>query len=321
MQWAKLLGEPPESHSMRIEGSHLGALESLQPTAVQQYLIGRGWTDDGPEGEWARAYVKKGVPQAEVLLVTRASDPDYPRVLSLLLQRVAEVEQMTPEALVRELSFSAFDIFRVRLVDAEAGAVALDETLAVIREARSAILAAANATAANSPRRSYMGRQPEGVGEFMSRVRMGQTEVGSFVVPLLAPYTFDIGQASLFPRDWFGRQVMRKLTSGLQAVERALSSASFEAFQEGASAGVSANLCQALGRMVSAAGRIQLSVKWAVVEPEFEVPSPITLVAGSDTTLLSAAAKLAEAEPPPSEPILGFVTKLIGTEAIVESPS
>ena len=305
---------------MRIEGNRIGAIEGLQPAVVQQFLLARGWIDDGAEGLWARAFVKRGYGDAaQVLLITRANDPDYPRVLSLLLGRAADVKGMTVDALVRELSMAAFDILKVRMVDAEAGVVDLDSSLTVIREARGAILAAAHATAANAPRRSYAGRQPESVGQFMSRVKMGQTELGSFVVPLLSPYTFDEGQGqtSLFRGEWFGRRVMKKLTSGLQAVERALSSASRDAFAEGAPVGVSANLCQALGRMVSAAGRVELSVRWATLEPEPEVPAPVMFVAGADAALLSAAARLAEAEPPPSEPILGFVTKLIGSDATV----
>lgn len=295
----------------------------LQPDAVQAYLRARGWEDDGPEGPGARAYVKHGAGTgAEVLVPTRPTAPDYGQVTSLLIERLAKIEGVSREVILRDLALAGYDVLRVRVLDADDGSVDLERGIAVFQQARAALVAAANAAAAKAPRRNYAGRQHESVGAFLERVKLGQTERGSYVVPLLTPYAFDVLNTTLLPGEWFGRRVMRKLTTSLTAVDKALSAAdlqSGQSFVDAAPQGVSANLCLALGRLVEAAGKVELSVRWASAEPEPSEAPPLRLVEQTAPALLRAAAHLAEADPPPAEPIVGFVTKLVGDDAVVET--
>jgi hypothetical protein len=233
----------------------------------------------------------------------------------VLIERVSRFERISADGLMRDLTLAGFDVLRVRVSDTDAAGIMLDTALGIIKEGRAALVAAASATAAGIPRRNYAGRQPESVGQFLDRVRVGQTEKGSFVVPLLSPYAFDIAENQSLPGEWFGRRVMRKLTQAFVAVDNALGAddgSNITNFLSAAPRGVSANLCQALGRLVETAGGVELTVGWALAAPERTTPS-LSLSPTSASTLLRAASSLAEVDPPPSEPLIGFVTRLDDT--------
>lgn len=298
---------------MNIEPAEREMLETLQPDAVQAYLRARGWEDVGTEGPSARVYAKPELGSASELLVpTKPSARDYGRLTGILVDRIAFVEQMARAAVIQDLSFAGYDVLRVRIVEADDGSLDLEKIVVVVKEARAALVAAAAATAAGVPRKNYTGRQHESVGAFVDRIRVGQTERGSFVVPLLSPYAFDPDDGLTFPGEWFARRVMKKLTVGLGTVDRVLGAsngATVDSFLDATPQGVSANLCGALGRLVQAVGDIELGVRWASAAPEKPVQT-VKLARASASTLLRASSRLAEADPPPAEPFVGWITHL-----------
>lgn len=316
---AGLLG----NRSMSSEITLAELNKRLQPDAVQAYLRSRGWVDDGSESPSARVYVKKGVSGAEVIVPTRTAAPDFHKLTLVLVKQLARIEKCSEQAILRDLSFAGYDVLRLRIVGADDGALSLGTLISTVREARATIVAAASATASKAPRANYAGRQSEKVSAFIDKVRMGQTERGSFVVPLLIPFAFDVQEEPSIAREWFGRRVSRKLTSSFQAIETALAQSDgtddMSAFSSATASGVSANLCQALGRLVEATGKVELGVRWAISEPEDIGPTSFTLTDTSAPTLFRAAAKLAETDPPPPEPVVGHVTKLGEDTAIVSA--
>ena len=65
------------------------------------------------------------------------------------------------------------------------GSVLLDEGVELVSQAREMLLAAACAT--TTPQPVYRAGANRKAGEYMKRVRLGQTEHGSFAVTLMAP--------------------------------------------------------------------------------------------------------------------------------------
>jgi hypothetical protein len=300
---------------MNYDEGTIAPVTAVSPDALQAFLLAHGWAPEGPRGPAGRFYSKPHSDvTSSVLVVTKPTSPHYQSATSLLIDKVADVEGLSREALLRDLTMAGFDVVRVRLVDADDSAVELDRIIKIVRESRSALTAAANAAASRMPRKNYAGRQPESVGEFAERVRLGQTERGSFVLPLLCPYSYDPSETLMIPREWFGRRVTKTFVSAVEAIDEALGYAGgreeIDAFIEGVPKGVSANMCAALARLAEAAGRIQLSVRWALPEPEPFAPRAVTIDSSASPVLLRAAAKMVEADPPRPEPLLAFVTKL-----------
>lgn len=299
---------------MSIELS-LEQIGTVSPDAVEAWLRSRGWRVDGEVGPSGRFMCKTiGKSVESVLLATKTNAPRYASAMGLLIEQVADAEVISRENLLRDLTMAAYDVIRIRLVDADEGVVELDNAIKVVRESRAALVAAANAAAAKAPRKNYAGRMHEVVAGYAERVQLGQTERGSFIVPLLCPHSYDSEERPVLPTLWFGRRVTRKFASALSAIDEALGfgggKEAMDAFASSTARGVSANMCAALGRLVEAGGRVEVGIRWALAEQEDYVPKPVQLHSSSAALLLKAAGHLAEADPPPSEPVVGFVTKL-----------
>jgi len=111
----------------------------------------------------------------------------------------------------------------------------------------------------------------------MRRVRLGQTEHGSFVVTMMTPVP-PMLQYPLLDRTWvdfeeepYERQVTRRLVGALEAsrdaAEKVHSGDDATAFENAVSAGVSANLCNAVSKLLYGSSGLEISVSWAKTRP------------------------------------------------------
>jgi hypothetical protein len=177
----------------------------------------------------------------------------------------SQIIQLDELAIYKDLSGADRDVVRVRTADADDdGSVSLDTGVRLVTEAREMLLAAA--CAAQSPQPRYRAGANREAIEYMRRVRLGQTEQGSFVVTLLAPVPpllqpqLDPAWAALDDEPW-ERRVTRRLISALEAsrnaAERALSGHP-GAFERAVAQGVSANLCEAVANLIDQSSGVDL---------------------------------------------------------------
>jgi hypothetical protein len=154
----------------------------------------------------------------------------------------------------------------------------------------------------------------------MDRVRMGQTEQGSFIVTLLAPVppALDfLGQGTFWPieaEEPFERKVTRTLTKALQASRRAAESAvrgsGMSAFQQAVSLGVNANLCDALATLIDKGNGLEVSVTWARTRPTPEKRNIVRFPESEGEIFREAASQFRTLEPRPDETLNAFVVTL-----------
>ena len=124
----------------------------------------------------------------------------------------------------RDLATSDRDVIRVGAPEAEDdGSVHIEAGVELVVHARDLVLSAA--CSAWDPRPTYRAGKVRRADEYMNRVRMGQTEQGSFVVTLLAPVPPAIEQTQLWPSESeepYERLVTRRLAGGLDAAAAAI---------------------------------------------------------------------------------------------------
>ena len=232
------------------------------------------------------------------------------------------MEQRRDEEVVRDLLATGSDLIRVRAPsrDAASGSLPLEAAVAFVERSRDMMLAAA-CSAIN--KRSYFAtRKPVQATDYLSKVRMGQTERGSYVLTILspvAPALVSEGELplGLEPAEPYERRVTRTLAEGLAALgsaaRQAASSGGMAAFQQAVALGVSANLCEAIAGLsaVSPGEGLDVSVAWSPARTVNQgVPSRIIL--GSDTIpLIQEAARLFKDTAPVDDiELQGFVTRL-----------
>ncbi len=245
---------------------------------------------------------------------------DFALRVSEVLRTLEHVEQRSQLEILRDLRTSSSDLIRIRASASQTttGSIPLDLGVRFVEEAREMMLAAA--CSAIDPRPYYATRKPVQANEYLSRVRMGQTERGSFVLTILSPVPPGLRPPEpldgVLP-DPFERKVSQTLASGLLAArlaaQRAAVSGDVQPFREAVPRGVSANLCDALvglGQVSSAEG-IEIAISWSRNRP-LDQPAQSKYQFSPDMVPVFAEASrlFKETEPREDVEIEGFVIDL-----------
>ena len=292
------------------------ALKAVSPAALAAYARSQGWAKTEPHGGHADIYV--GDDRCEIVLPRTDRLGDYASVVSRLVGVFGEVTEQDELDVYRDLVGADHDVVRVRAIGGEDdGSVPLDEGVELVSQARDMLLAAA--CAATTPQPVYRAGANREAADYMKRVRLGQTEQGSFVVTLMAPVPpmlqpMPAESWASFDDEPYERQVSRRLVQALEAsrdaAERAHSGDGAPAFEQAVDAGVSANLCDAVASLIERSSGLEVSVSWARTRPTPESRSRI-LFSGNDAGAFREAARTFRArEPRPDVKLFGSVRKL-----------
>lgn len=302
---------------MRVSITDEDSLSAISPLAIAAYAIAEGWQRQERFGAHSDVFVRNGSPE---LIIPATSDlGDYVSVVADLVSLLARHEGRSEIQVFRDLAGSDRDVIRVRSPEADdVGSVRVDAGVEIFLQARDMVLSAA--CSANDPRPAYRAGGNKEASAYMDRVRLGQTEQGSFIVTLLAPVPPSLElplQSDLWPRpseEPFERLVTRTLVGGLagakQAAEAAVRGAGVQAFRSAVSAGVSANMCEALSALVERGEGIDVSVTWPKTRPTPEARRTVSFAREEGEVFREAARILRAQEPRPDERIEGYVTGL-----------
>lgn len=273
-------------------------LRSINPSYAVAYLRAQGWEMSNIVDERFSVWHTHKDEAAEILLPLRATAPDFVSVMARTLRQLESVEERSQLEILRDLMNSGFDLIRIATQSPATrdGTVRIEDGLKIFENTREMILAAA--CAAVQPRSVFHSRKPQQATDFLRKARFGQTEVGSFVLTVLAPITPTLNAVDLFGNDVDDAPFERSVTETLvNAVGKMVSAAEstavlgFSAFQEAVKYGVSANLCEAVADLLKSdeTTTLKVDVAWAMNRPRPAI-KPIYIsqsVAGN----LEAAAK------------------------------
>ncbi len=296
-------------------------LRAISPQALRAYVQAEGWQSLEPFGDHSHVYVRPS-DRMEAIIPGTASIGDYPNVVAELIALLARAEGRDELQLYRDLSTADRDVIRVRSPHADDdGSVRIEAGVELVVHARDLVLSAA--CSAWSPRPTYRAGKVKQAEDYMSRVRLGQTEQGSFIVALLAPVPPSIEpQAEFWPSEEdepFERLVTRRLAGGLDAAALAIEKhnlgAGIAVFESAVPRGVSANLCEAAANLSDRGDGIEVSITWARTR---RTPQPRWLrrFTRAEGEMMREVARIFhEKQPRPDEQVEGIIVKLAREEA------
>jgi hypothetical protein len=285
---------------MKVHILDSAALCAVSPAALAAFARSENWIK--VEGYGAHADVYAGAGRPEIIVPRTDLLADYASAVSRLIEVFAQCTDRDELVVYRDLVGADRDVVRVRVLGTENdGSVALDAGVRIVAQAREMLLAAA--CAARSPQPVYRPHANREANDYMRRVKLGQTEHGSFVVTLLAPVPPLLeparGAAASGPA-WASlddepleRMVTRRLMEALEASRNAAEmalSGDGAAFENAVTAGVSANLCEAVAGLIEQSDGLDISLTWARTRP---TPEALRKVAFSskDAEILKEAAR------------------------------
>jgi len=300
---------------MKVQILDAEALRAISPAAISAYARAEGWMWQEAYGAQSDIYAAPGKPE---LVIPRTKDiGDYASVVAQLLKIYARQANRDELTLYRDLTGAENDVIRVRALGAEAdGSISIDAGVELVSRSRDMLLAAACSVTA--PRPDYRAGANKEAAEYMRRVRLGQTERGSFVVTLYAPTPPQLlnTQASLLPApdEPYERLVTQQLMTALRASKTMVEAANFtgsnDLLKRFVPQGVSANLCEAVAGLIDQSGELDISLTWALTRPTAQPRGRVTFSKSEATVLREVARLNRETEPMLDQVIIGYVHKL-----------
>lgn len=226
-------------------------LNSFSLHDLSNYLRSENWEYKGQYPEKAFVFEKA---DKSVLVPMSKEFKDYYLRLSEAVREISESEQRGARKVIADLQSAGTDTLRIRvdspevangLISIEKGALLFDSAKAIVQSA---------ARSADAPKAYYRSRPSQQTDNYLKTIKLGQTEVGSYIVKVLFPVVPDLQEALPSMENdvevSFDRKVTTILTTGLNTLEagikQQLVNPSQQFFLNAISSGVNANLCDAL---------------------------------------------------------------------------
>ena len=309
---------------MRLDVHDRGALLAVLPTALSAYARSAGWSRLEPYRTHSDVYTGESRPDIIVPRTERLGD--YATVVATLISTFAEVADQDESSVYRSLVTADRDVVSVRVAEGNDGSIALEDGVDLVGGTRDLFLAVA--CSLRRPQAVYRAGANREATELVRQMRLGQTEQGSFLVTLLTPVVpppIQKVQQRLFT-DLEGREapledqeapverrmtqrLVEAVTSARYATERAAAGDDGN-FAETVNSGVSANLCEALVRIIKPFSILDISVSWARTRPMDRPGTVVRFGRGDVAVLREAARSFRERAPRPGVSFHGFVRRL-----------
>jgi hypothetical protein len=316
---------------MRIVVRDSKYLAAVRPLDVAGYLRARGWSLARHRERVSQTWTK-GTAYEVVLPLAQQLD-GFAASMADLLRTLERAEDADQQYLLNDIREGASDSVRVSVDgdDSSDGTINVVDGDNLLSSARGMVWAAA--CSAVRPRAFFARRRPPEANEFLRRVRLAQSEVGSYRVRLLAPIppvtpTAQANIPGLNTSDHppFERQATQLLVSGLQAASQAVEGVF--ALRDSSdidglvARGVNGNLCDSLNQLrnlTRVATSISIAVSWSWRRPaQTGLPTQFTFA----NDLLEAVGELGRVlkdfVPQEEVEIFGSVVKLESDDPAVD---
>ena len=169
---------------MRVEIRDADALRAVSPAALKACALASGWRKLESYGDHSDVYAADEMP--EIILPRTERLGDYASVVARLIDTFARIAATDELSLYRDLVIADRDVVRVRVAETDDGSLAVNSGVDLITGARDLLPAAA--CSLREPQPLYRAGANKEASDLPNRIRVGQTEHGSFAVTLLAPW-------------------------------------------------------------------------------------------------------------------------------------
>lgn len=304
---------------MQVRIRDADALRAVTPAALSAYARAAGWHVQERYRVHSDVYVGEGRPELIIPRTVRLGD--YASVVAALVQTFAHIEERDELTVYRDLVTADRDVVRLRAAESDDGSVTLNDGANLVGGAWDLLLSVA--CSLGSPRPFYRAGANREATDLLRQVRLGQTDQGSFVVTLLTP-AVPRPMPALLPGDLnapIERRLTRRLVDALSAVRGAVERTAVGdegAFGESVGQGVSANLCEALARLIEPFPTLDVSVSWARTRPMEESATVVPFARADTPVLREAARSFRDRAPRPDVRLTGFVRHLTREQSEID---
>jgi hypothetical protein len=234
-----------------IDSSHVNRRDPrISIEQLRAYLQLKQWHEDGKIRSVATVWHRLDDDDSEILVPWPSAKDFFPRVRQAL-SSIAIFEKRLVADVVRDIQRLLSNVISVRVIhdDTLDGTIPINDGVLLIAKAKELLSAAAHSV--YSKRRQFAGATPKEARAYLETLMLGQTEIGSYVVNVIAPTqtvtAVDTHTAEAVP---LGHAITLNLVTSLEALENASAAyhevGDLKAFDAAVLAGASSNMCDAL---------------------------------------------------------------------------
>ena len=290
-------------------------------------LLSSGWKKIPFRKDYIALYKKESEDQFfQIALPQTRSFRDYENVVLAAIDEYAKSEGIPQKEALLTVQYPNSDILNLRINDdqIQAGSITMDAAVRIYDNAKK--LLTATAMDIIDPKKTHNGRQPQAVSSFISNCRFGQTEIGSYIIPVVCPLqsldesTEDAQQLSLLSDEEtlsysFTRQVTSRLMDNLGVINDCVrNEGNLEAIIDRPSEKIiSSNFIEALeelNEMKNPEDYLDFHISWARRAPANRSEIQNMSFSRDIKPILSAASGKLKDTVRPDISVLGRITKL-----------
>jgi hypothetical protein len=308
---------------MKVTIRDVAALSELQPLQVATYLRTQGWKQVDKVGERGSVWLLELPASAtlELLLPLDQQLRDFANRMGEVLRALEIAEERSQLEIITDIVRTMADVVRIPVEGAAVtdGTISVEAGARLVAQTRELMLAAACAALEKRP--AYPARKPTQATEYLRKVRLGQTERGSFVLTIQSPVAPSLQrQVILFGEDEeppFERSVTLTLARALaetrKAAEQASATGNAQPFFDAIRVGVNANLCEAIAAMLADTEVTHVGIRfsWSPTRKVgADVPNFVSFSADAVPVLQEASRLFRESAPRADFELEGIVIQL-----------
>lgn len=219
---------------------------------LRAYLQSKQWFEDGNIRSVATVWHRRedGHAEAEVILPF-PSVKDFRQRLHDAFSAIASFEMREVLDVLNDVKRLFSNVITVRVIHADTadGTIPINDGVLLISKAKDLLIAATQSM--YSKKKQFIGPTPKEAKSYLDTLLLGQTEIGSYVVNVIAPThdssIVDPVTAENLP---LAQAITLNLVTGLEALKKAGAlyekMGDLKAFDEAILSGASANMCDAL---------------------------------------------------------------------------
>lgn len=213
------------------------------------YLKQKQWFEDGKLRSVATIWHRHDNEEAEVVL-PYSSVKDYRQRMRDALASVASIEGREIFEVLAEVKRLFANVITIRVIhdDTTAGTIPINDGVLLIAKAKELVSAAARSLYAK--KKQFTRGAPKEAKEYLDTLLLGQTEIGSYVVNVIAPVQPLVTASTNTAEIPLAQAITSNLVAGLSALETASAGYedgdNFDVFDDAVLAGASSNMCDAL---------------------------------------------------------------------------
>lgn len=282
---------------------------------VRAYLESRGWSRVPSRRSYAAIYRSQGESPGEVQVPLDRGLADYGEAMVVIARRLSAYEHRPVESILHDLLQPRRDLLRFGLEGevARDGSINLAAGLGLVSGVRKALLA--SACSVKRPRAFHPRMSMTEADAFLRECRLGQTEVGSFVLTVETP--LDIEPQRPASEEPFGRQTAILFLQSVQHLTESVRAGEPQRVvePEPGELVVSANLCEALVEMMppDESADLRLRGSWSpLLRVGAHVPSEVHVDRDMYESIERVARQLRPARESQPDQFVGQVVELMG---------